>query len=152
MKNRSVWSVCIALVMVFVLAGCHAEEKMDEAVYGTLDKVQELGDPGYSSYQDILDAYSAKLEKKGKTLEKELLKEAPARYKKDGTLAILLKEKTNELNEVYQEGLGKLSQYSFTSGESEEILSDQTDTLYTAYRQAEDGIMDAYTEALGNVQ
>lgn len=144
----------MAVLMVLALAGCQkAGDKMDQAVYDTLDKVQDVGNPEYKSYQEVLDAYSKKMEQKGASLAKELTKEAPARYKQDGnTLTKLLKEKTQALNEVYQEGLKQLSQIMLFSEESRDIYESHEETLYSSYRKAESVIMDAYTEALSNVQ
>ena len=67
----------LALLMTAVLAlsftGCKkASEKMDEAVYGGLDKVQNLSESEYGSAQEIVDLYSAKMEQQAKALGKEL--------------------------------------------------------------------------------
>ena len=118
----------LALLMTAVLAlsfaGCKkASEKMDEAVYGGLDKVQNLSESEYGSAQEIVDLYSAKMEQQAKALGKELKKEAPARYRQDGTLAVLLKEKTGYV-----------------------------DALYDAYTKATSILMDDYQEALKTVQ
>ena len=147
-------AMLMTLLLLLPLAGCKsAVDKMDEAVNGGLGKMQEIGNPEYKSYQEILDAYSVKMEKKGKVLAKELTREAPARYKQDGnTLTKLLKEKTQALNEVYQEGLGKLSQAMLFSEDSQDVYQAHKDSLYGAYRRAEDGIMDAYVEALDQLQ
>lgn len=146
-------AMLMVLLLLLPMAGCKsALNKMDNAVNGGLGKMQEIGNPEYKSYQEILDAYSVKMEKKGAALAKELTAEAPARYQQDGTLAKLLRDKTQALNEVYQEGLGKLSQAMLFSEDSEDVYQTHKDSLYSAYRRAESTIMDAYTEALKQVQ
>ena len=144
----------LAVLMVLALAGCQkAEDKMDQAVLGTLDKVQSANEQNSRSYQEVREDYSKQLAKKGESLAKELTKEAPARYKQDGnTLNKLLRDKTQALNEVYQEGHKELSEALMLSGDTEGAFDAEKETLYSAYRDAESVIMDAYTEALSNVQ
>ena len=147
----------VALIMTLVLslsfAGCKkASEKMDEAVYGGLDKVQNLTESDYSSAQEIVDQYAAKMEKQAKKLGKELKQEAPARYKQDGTLAVLLKEKTGVLADLYGEGSKEVSTYVLYSDGSGESATPYVDALYDAYTAATDILMDDYEEALKTVQ
>lgn len=144
----------LVAVLVLPLSGCKkAEDKMDQAVYGALDKVQSVNENNSRSYQEVRDDYSEKLANKGAELAKELTKEAPDRYKADGnTLTKLLRDKTQALNELYQEGLKELSEAMLLSGDTEGAYDTEKDSLYSAYSKAESVIMDAYTEALSNVQ
>lgn len=144
----------MAVLLVLALAGCQkAEDKMDQAVYGTLNKVQSAQENNSRSYEAVLEDYSGRLQKKGASLAKELTKEAPARYKQDGnTLTKLLREKTQALNAVYQEGLKELSEALLLSGDTEGAYDQEKETLYSAYREAESVLMDAYTEALSAVK
>lgn len=147
----------LALLMTVVLAlsftGCKkASEKMDEAVYGGLGKVQNLSESEYGSAQEIVDLYSAKMEKQAKVLGKELKKEAPARYQKDGTLAVLLKEKTGVLAKLYGKGSTEVSKYVLYTDGSDESATGYVDALYDAYTAATNILMDDYQEALKTVQ
>ena len=147
----------LALLMTAVLAlsftGCKkASEKMDEAVYGGLDKVQNLSESEYGSAQEIVDLYSAKMEKQAKVLGKELKKEAPARYQQDGTLAKLLKEKTTVLADLYGKGSAEVSNYIlYSSGNSSQSPTPFVDDLYDAYTDATNILMDDYQDALSEV-
>ena len=53
-----------ALIMVLSLSGCQkATDKMDEVVNSGLSKVEEATKSEYGSAQEIVDVYSAKMEK-----------------------------------------------------------------------------------------
>ena len=145
-------TLLVALMMVLSLAGCHAEEKMDEAVNGAMDKVQSAADTEYSSYEDVYGDYSAQLAKKGKTLAKELKKEAPARYEAEGTLGKLYAEKSTELMKLYQKGANALSEYMLFSGDDQESYNEWNTMLRADFEDAKDVLMDAYMEALSEVQ
>lgn len=147
-------AVLMTLVLALSFAGCKkATEKMDEAVYGGLDKVQNLTASDYSSAQEIVDVYSAKMEKQAKKLGKELKAEAPARYAQDGTLAVLLKEKTGVLADLYGKGSAEVSNYIlYSSGNSSQSPTPYVDDLYNAYTNATNLLMDDYQEALKAVQ
>ena len=147
-------AVLTALVLALSLAGCQkASDKMDEVVYSGLDKVEKLHESEYSSAQEIVDVYSAKMEKQAKVLGKELKKEAPARYAKDGTLAVLLKEKTGVLADLYGKGSAEVSNYIlYSSGNSSQSPTPFVDDLYEAYTKATDILMDDYQDALSELQ
>ena len=105
------------------------------------------------SAQEIVDLYSVKMEKQAKVLGKELKKEAPARYQKDGTLAVLLKEKTGVLANLYGEGSAEVSNYIlYSSGNSSQSPTPFVDDLYEAYTAATNILMDDYQDALSEVQ
>ena len=143
-----------ALVMVLSLSGCQkATDKMDEVVNNGLSKVENASKSEYGSAQEIVDLYSAKMEKQAKVLGKELKKEAPARYQKDGTLAVLLKEKTGVLANLYGEGSAEVSNYIlYSSGNSSQSPTPFVDDLYEAYTAATNILMDDYQDALSEVQ
>lgn len=72
-RGGALLALLLTLVLALSFAGCKkASEKMDEAVYGGLDKVQNLTESDYSSAQEIVDTYAAKMEKQAKKLGKEL--------------------------------------------------------------------------------
>lgn len=151
--GTAIVALLLTAVLVLSFAGCKkASEKMDEAVYGGLDKVQNLTESEYSSAQEIVDRYAAKMEKQAKKLGRELKQEAPARYQKDGTLAILLKEKTGVLADLYGEGSKEVSNFVLYSGKEGESATTYVDALYDAYTNATDILMDDYEEALKTVQ
>lgn len=151
--GTAIVALLLTAVLALSFAGCKkASEKMDEAVYGGLDKVQNLTESEYSSAQEIVDQYAAKMEKQAKKLGKELKQEAPARYQKDGTLAILLKEKTGVLADLYGEGSKEVSNFVLYSGKEGESATTYVDALYDAYTNATDILMDDYEEALKTVQ
>jgi hypothetical protein len=126
---------------------------MDEVVYSGLDKVEKLYESEYGSAQEIVDVYSAKMEKQAKVLGKELKKEAPARYAKDGTLAVLLKEKTGVLADLYGKGSAEVSNYIlYSSGNSSQSPTPFVDDLYEAYTKATNILMDDYQDALSELQ
>ena len=142
-------AVLTALVMMLSLAGCQkATDKMDEVVNSGLSKVEEA-----TKSEEIVDLYSVKMEKQAKVLGKELKKEAPARYQKDGTLAVLLKEKTGVLANLYGEGSAEVSNYIlYSSGNSSQSPTPFVDDLYEAYTAATNILMDDYQDALSEVQ
>ena len=142
-----------ALVMVLSLSGCQkATDKMDEVVNNGLSKVENATKSEYGSAQEIVDLYSAKMEKQAKVLGKELKSEAPARYKQDGTLAKLLKEKTTVLANLYGEGSAEVSNYIlYSSGNSSQSPTPFVDDLYEAYTKATDLLMDDYQDALSEL-
>lgn len=156
MKKRSVaklTALTMALLMVLSLAGCKsAVDKMDEAVNSGLGKVQDVGKSEYGSAQEIVDLYSKKMTQQAKTLGKELKKEAPARYSRDGTLAVLLKEKTGVLAKLYGKGSTEVSKYVLYTDGSDESATGYVDALYDAYTAATNILMDDYQEALKTVQ
>ena len=158
MKNRKI-AALIALLLMFAmvlpLSGCKkASDKMDEAVYGALDKVENAtkSESKYSSAQEIVDLYDAKMTKQAKKLGKELKAEAPARYKQDGSLTKLLKDKTGVLADLYGEGSAEISSYVLYSGNDGESATPYIDALYDAYTAATDILMDDYQAALKTVQ
>ena len=142
----------MALLLMLSLAGCSAEEKMDETVNGALEKVQSATDnKEYGSYQEILDDYSDQLAKKSKTLAKELKQEAPARYKEDGSLGKLAAEKTSILTKLYNKGVNEMSEYMIFSGDDQATFTEWKNKLREPYVEGKDLIMDAYAEALSSV-
>ena len=146
-------AVLTALVLALSLAGCQkASDKMDEVVNNGLSKVENATKSEYGSAQEIVDLYSAKMEKQAKVLGKELKQEASARYKQDGTLAVLLKEKTGVLADLYGEGSKEVSNFVLYSGKEGESATTYVDALYDAYTAATDILMDDYEEALSTVQ
>ena len=152
-RGGALLALLLTLVLALSFAGCKkASEKMDEAVYGGLDKVQNLTESDYSSAQEIVDTYAAKMEKQAKKLRKELKQEAPARYKQDGTLAVLLKEKTGVLADLYGEGSKEVSNFVLYSGKEGESATTYVDALYDAYTDATNLLMDDYEKALKTVQ
>lgn len=154
MMKRSI-VLAVAVLLALSLAGCQkASEKMDEAVYGTLDKVENATQKAseYSSAQEIVDIYSAKMTKQAKKLGKELKAEAPARYRQDGTLAKLLKDKTGVLADLYGKGSAEISTYLLYAENGEESASPYIDELYKAYTDATNILMDDYEAALKTVQ
>ncbi len=152
-RGGALLALLLTLVLALSFAGCKkASEKMDEAVYGGLDKVQNLTESDYSSAQEIVDTYAAKMEKQAKKLGKELKQEAPARYKQDGTLAVLLKEKTGVLADLYGEGSKEVSNFVLYSGKEGESATTYVDALYDAYTDATNLLMDDYEKALKTVQ
>ena len=152
-RGGALLALLLTLVLALSFAGCKkASEKMDEAVYGGLDKVQNLTESDYSSAQEIVDTYAAKMEKQAKKLCKELKQEAPARYKQDGTLAVLLKEKTGVLADLYGEGSKEVSNFVLYSGKEGESATTYVDALYDAYTDATNLLMDDYEKALKTVQ
>lgn len=152
-RGGALLALLLTLVLALSFAGCKkASEKMDEAVYGGLDKVQNLTESDYSSAQEIVDTYAAKMEKQAKKLGKELKQEAPARYKQDGTLAVLLKEKTVVLADLYGEGSKEVSNFVLYSGKEGESATTYVDALYDAYTDATNLLMDDYEKALKTVQ
>ncbi len=154
MKDRlltRVFALTMTLLLALSFAGCQkASEKMDEAVYGALDKVESQTASNYSSAQEIVDEYSAKMNKQAKKLGKEPKNEAPARYQKDGSLAILLKEKTGVLADLYGKGSGEISTFVLYNGDGN--AQPYIDALYDAYTEATDLLMDNYEEALKTVR
>lgn len=146
-------AVLTALVLALSLAGCQkATDKMDEVVNSGLSKVEEASKSEYGSAQEIVDLYSAKMEKQAKVLGKELKKEAPARYQQDGTLAKLLKEKTTVLADLYGKGSAEVSNYIlYSSGNSSQSPTPFVDDLYDAYTDATNILMDDYQDALSEV-
>ena len=152
-RGGALLALLLTLVLALSFAGCKkASEKMDEAVDGGLDKVQNLTESDYSSAQEIVDTYAAKMEKQAKKLGKELKQEAPARYKQDGTLAVLLKEKTGVLADLYGEGSKEVSNFVLYSGKEGESATTYVDALYDAYTDATNLLMDDYEKALKTVQ
>ena len=152
-RGGALLALLLTLVLALSFAGCKkASEKMDEAVYGGLDKVQNLTESDYSSAQEIVDTYAAKRKKQAKKLGKELKQEAPARYKQDGTLAVLLKEKTGVLADLYGEGSKEVSNFVLYSGKEGESATTYVDALYDAYTDATNLLMDDYEKALKTVQ
>lgn len=152
-RGGTLLALLLVVALVLSFTGCKkASETMDEAVYGGLDKVQDLSESDYRSAQAIVDTYAAKMEKQAKTLGKELKTEAPARYKQDGTLAVLLKEKTGVLADLFGEGSKEVSNYVLYSGKEGESATGYVDALYDAYTDATDLLMDDYEEALKAVQ
>ena len=152
-RGGALLALLLTLVLALSFAGCKkASEKMDEAVYGGLDKVQNLTESDYSSAQEIVDTYAAKMEKQAKKLGKELKQGAPARYKQDGTLAVLLKEKTGVLADLYGEGSKEVSNFVLYSGKEGESATTYVDALYDAYTDATNLLMDDYEKALKTVQ
>ena len=152
-RGGALLALLLTLVLALSFAGCKkASEKMDEAVYGGLDKVQNLTESDYSSAQEIVDTYAAKMEKQAKKLGKELKQEAPARYKQDGTLAVLLKEKTGVLADLYGEGSKEVSNFVLYSGKEGESATTYVDALYDAYTDATNLLMYDYEKALKTVQ
>ena len=152
-RGGALLALLLTLVLALSFAGCKkASEKMDEAVYGGLDKVQNLTESDYSSAQEIVDTYAAKMEKQAKKLGKELKQEAPARYKQDGTLAVLLKEKTGVLADLYGEGSKEVSNFVLYSGKEGESATTYVDALYDAYTDATNLLMDDYEKVLKTVQ
>lgn len=152
-RGGGLLALLLTLVLALSFAGCKkASEKMDEAVYGGLDKVQNLTESEYGSAQEIVDTYAAKMEKQAKKLGKELKQEAPARYKQDGTLAVLLKEKTGVLADLYGEGSKEVSNFVLYSGKEGESATTYVDALYDAYTDATNLLMDDYEKALKTVQ
>ena len=152
-RGGALLALLLTLVLALSFAGCKkASEKMDEAVYGGLDKVQNLTESDYSSAQEIVDTYAAKMEKQAKKLGKELKQEAPARYKQDGTLAVLLKEKTGVLADLYGEGSKEVSNFVLYSGKEGESATTYVDALYDAYTDATNLLVDDYEKALKTVQ
>ena len=148
-------ALAVAVLLALSLAGCQkASEKMDEAVYGTLDKVENATQKAneYGSAQEIVDIYSAKMTKQAKKLGKELKAEAPARYQQDGTLAKLLKDKTGVLADLYGKGSAEISTYMLYAENGEESASPYIDELYKAYTDATNILMDDYEAALKTVQ
>ena len=145
-------AVLLTLSMLFAFSGCKLFDKMDEAVYGTLDKVDQKTKSEYGSAQQIVDDYAAKMKKEAKTLGKELKAEAPARYKQDGTLAKLLKDKTGVLADLYGEGCGKVSTHVLYDKNGDGNATPYIDALYAAYTEATDLLMDDYEDALAAVQ
>ena len=152
-RGGALLALLLTLVLALSFAGCKkASEKMDEAVYGGLDKVQNLTESDYSSAQEIVDTYAAKMEKQAKKRGNELKQEAPARYKQDGTLAGLLKEKTGVLADLYGEGSKEVSNFVLYSGKEGESATTYVDALYDAYTDATNLLMDDYEKALKTVQ
>ncbi|MBO4383038.1 MAG: hypothetical protein J5847_02980 [Clostridia bacterium] len=146
-----VFALTMTLLLALSFTGCQkASDKMDEAVYGALDKVESQSSSKYGSAQEIVDDYAAQMKKKARTLGKELKNEAPARYKKDGSLAILLKEKTGVLADLYGKGSGEISTYVLYNGDGQ--AQPYIDALYDAYTEATDLLMDDYEEALKTVR
>lgn len=149
----AVTALLTAVVMMFSLVACQkATDKMDEVVNSGLSKVEEASKSEYGSAQEIVDLYSAKMEKQAKVLGKELKKEAPARYQQDGTLAKLLKEKTTVLADLYGKGSAEVSNYIlYSSGNSSQSPTPFADDLYDAYTDATNILMDDYQDALSEV-
>ena len=144
-RGGALLALLLTLVLALSFAGCKkASEKMDEAVYGGLDKVQNLTESDYSSAQEIVDTYAAKMEKQAKKLGKEL--------KQEGTLAVLLKEKTGVLADLYGEGSKEVSNFVLYSGKEGESATTYVDALYDAYTDATNLLMDDYEKALKTVQ
>ena len=128
-RGGALLALLLTLVLALSFAGCKkASEKMDEAVYGGLDKVQNLTESDYSSAQEIVDTYAAKMEKQAKKLGKELKQEAPARYKQE------------------------VSNFVLYSGKEGESATTYVDALYDAYTDATNLLMDDYEKALKTVQ
>lgn len=154
MKQRLI-ALVLAALTVLALTGCQkASDKMDEAVYGALDKVENATQKAseYGSAQEIVDIYSAKMTKQAKKLGKELKAEAPARYQQDGTLAKLLKDKTGVLADLYGKGSAEISTYMLYAENGEESASPYIDELYKAYTDATNLLMDDYEAALKTVR
>ena len=126
-------AVLTALVMMLSLAGCQkATDKMDEVVNSGLSKVEEATKSEYGSAQEIVDLYSAKMEKQAK---------------------VLLKEKTGVLANLYGEGSAEVSNYIlYSSGNSSQSPTPFVDDLYEAYTAATNILMDDYQDALSEVQ
>ncbi len=117
--------------------------KADLQVNDSLDETDNQVGASTSSYADILDVYTEKMEKETPRLIREYENESAGVY--DITeLAEICNDKVEELAEICNDGIEKMADLMYENGDSFDTYSSWSEKLMNNYIEISQDIQDAY--------
>lgn len=141
----------LALLMVASLCACgdtSSPEQSSEPVESVVDKGPVEEETGYTSYQEILDAYTVKLQEATPGLIEEYNTEAAENTEGLEGLATICNEKVSALAEISMEGTQEMANIYLHSGDgTSEEYQEWGTKLQEVYLTEAAKIQEAYMES-----
>lgn len=128
MKKQIFSVLAVAFALLFVFAGCKAEEKVEK------------------TYQSVYDEYAAKIQEAAPALTAEFKEEAAAIKDDLSAVITLYSEKIGKLSEIVTEGGSKLGEVHLEHKEDQVEYKEWSEKLTQIYTDAAQQITDVYTE------
>jgi ABC-type Zn uptake system ZnuABC Zn-binding protein ZnuA len=156
---KKAFSFVLALLMTISLCACgntstpttddtSSPEQSSEPVESVVDKEPVEEETGYTSYQEILDAYTVKLQEATPGLIEEYNAEAAENTEGLEGLATICNEKVSALAEISMEGTQEMANIYLHSGDgTSEEYQEWGAKLQEVYLQEAAKIQEAYMQS-----
>lgn len=156
---KKAFSFVLALLMTISLCACgntstpttddtSSPEQSSEPVESAVDKEPVEEETGYTSYQEILDAYTVKLQEATPGLIEEYNAEAAENTEGLEGLATICNEKVSALAEISMEGTQEMANIYLHSGDgTSEEYQEWGAKLQEVYLQEAAKIQEAYMQS-----
>ena len=143
--------ILLAFVMILSLCACSGDQSQpstdqevqsNDPTVSTDTNESDVGTFGYTSYQEILDDYTVKIQEAVPGLIEEYKAEAAENTDGLSGLATICNDKVSELAEISNDGVSEMAEFYYEHGSGS----------YEEYEEWAGKLMDVYMEEAGKIQ